>query len=348
MEFVDILRIISRTGSLTEAHAEDFFENTLTNPDRDVSPVHVSAYLYSTALRPLSKEEFVGAAKVMRKRMVQIPLPEAIGKGPILDTCGTGGSGTNSFNTSTAVALITASAGVFTAKHGNRAASSPSGSADVLQALGLNITCSRDIVRRCLEECKFGFIFAPNYHPAAARVAPVRRELGVRTIFNFLGPVLNPAGANRQLIGVSDSHMQRIIAEALHELGTEHALVVRGNDGLDEISLASETLVYEVRPSGIRTYFLSPEDFGLKRCSASEISGALPETSAIKLREIFSGQEEGHLSQLVALNAGAALFVSGRVSDIGQGIELAMKIIKSGSVNQLINKVTEISHSEEA
>jgi anthranilate phosphoribosyltransferase len=260
----------------------------------------------------------------------------------LLDTCGTGGSGLNTFNTSTAAAFVAAAAGQPVAKHGNRAATSACGSADVLRELGVNLELTITQLAECLAATNFCFFFAPNHHPATKRVQVIRRELGVRTIFNFLGPLSNPAGATRQLLGVSQLRMVVPMAEALRVLGARHALVVRGEDGLDEISTTGPSLIAEVKDGEVSHYTISPEDFGLPCVSFAEIEGGLPRVAASRMRAVLEGERNAY-SDLVALNAGAALYISGKAESIGDGVGLARTILSSKAALEVLENVIRFS-----
>ena len=260
----------------------------------------------------------------------------AVGRDDLLDTAGTGG-GRRTFNVSTTAALIAAGAGCTVAKHGNRSATGLSGSADVLEALGARIDLSPDAVARCIQDVGFGFMFAPAHHQATRYVIPVRRELAVRTIFNFLGPLTNPAGATRQLIGVSDAAFLDKMAGALQLLGTEHALLVSSHDGLDELSISAPTRVVEVTADAIDSYDVAPEDVGLARAPADAVPGGDPAQNADTARRIFAG-EPGPARDLAVLNAGAAIYAGGQASSLGDGVTAAQTAIDSGAAAQALDR----------
>jgi anthranilate phosphoribosyltransferase len=270
---------------------------------------------------------------------------------PLVDTCGTGGDRSGTINVSTAAALVAAGAGVRVAKHGNRAASSDCGSADVLEALGARIDLDAGAVAQCVEEVGFGFMFAPAHHQAMKHVVPVRKDLGVRTIFNFLGPLTNPAGANRQLIGVSDPAYLEVIAGALVQLGATRAAVVSSADGMDEISISGETRLLEVTPDGVTGHIVSPERVGLAPASHESVKGGTPEENAAIARSVLGG-EAGPRRSLVALNAGAALFVAARVGSFEEGVRLAEEALDSGAaldaMESFVRKTQELAPKEEA
>jgi anthranilate phosphoribosyltransferase len=259
----------------------------------------------------------------------------------LVDTAGTGG-GPSTFNISTAAALVAAGAGCAVAKHGNRSSTSRCGSADLLEALGVRIDLEPGQVARCIEELGFGFMFAPRHHAAMKHVAPVRKELAVRTIFNFLGPLTNPAGATRQLLGVSDRRYQETIAEALVGLGCERALVVCAADGMDELSVTDETRVVEVERGGTDEWFLRPEELGIERAEVREIAGGTPEENAATVVGVLEGGD-GPARDVVVLNAGAAILVGGGAEDLSTGIEHARRAIDSGAARAVLARLVELT-----
>ncbi|MDD2614171.1 MAG: anthranilate phosphoribosyltransferase [Methanosarcina sp.] len=293
----------------------------------------IGAFLLALRAKDEKPEEIAGFVRGMKKaaNTIQPRTPFRL-----VDTCGTGGDGLNTINVSTAAAIVTAAAGVPVAKHGNRAATSMSGSSDVLEALGIKTDLEPEPVRRTIEEIGIGFMFAPIFHPAMKRVAGIRKKLGVRTIFNILGPLTNPAGAKGQVIGVFDKKLCEPIAFALTELGTEHALVVHG-DGMDEISNTGETYVAELKDGRVSTYILTPESLGMLRANLEEIVGGSPNENARDLLRIFKGQK-GPKRDLVVINAAAALYVSGIVGSIRQAIPIAEDAIDSGKVMVKFNQ----------
>lgn len=293
--------------------------------DGQLSDTMKTALLVALAMKGESAAEIAGAAAAMRRRVVHIPH----GRADLVDTCGTGGDGKGGFNVSTCAALVLAAAGAKVAKHGNRSVSSRSGCSDLLSALGLAVDLSPEDAARAIEEVGIAFLFAPRMHPAMKEVMPVRRELGVRTIFNLLGPVTNPAGARRQLVGVYAEPLVATIAEVLRELGTEHALVVHG-DGYDEITTTGVTRVAEVRGGKIESYELHPRDFGLAEVGPAQVQGGSPEENAAAARRLLAGAP-GPLSDLVALNSGAAIYVAGLAPDIKTGVAMAQKLLEEGA-----------------
>jgi anthranilate phosphoribosyltransferase len=285
----------------------------------------VAALLAALAAKGETVEEIAGAARALRARVRAVPHRRE----GVLDTCGTGGDGRGTFNVSTAAAFVAAAGGAAVAKHGNRAISSRSGSADVLAALGVEIEVEPGVSARQLESLGIAFLFAPLHHPAMKAVAPVRRALGVRTVFNLLGPLSNPAGARRQLLGVYGADRVEPVARVLAELGTEHALVVHGRDGLDEITTTAPTLVAEVEAGGIRTYEVTVADLGLPEARLEQLAGGSPEENARRLELVLDGGH-GALGDLVAANAGAALYLAGLAPGLREGVARAREILASG------------------
>jgi anthranilate phosphoribosyltransferase len=301
------------------------------------SEVQTAAFLIALRAKGETVPELVGLARTMRD------LAEHVdgGREDLVDTAGTGG-GPSTFNVSTTAALIAAGAGCAVAKHGNRSATSKSGSADVLEALGVNIELGPRQVAECIGEAGFGFMFAPRYHQATRNVVPVRKELAVRTIFNFLGPLTNPAGATHQLLGVSDRHYQETIAEALVGLGTDHALVVSSDDGVDELALSARTRVIEVKDGATEEWFASPADFGLAEAPREEIAGGTPAENAEVIRHVLEGKQ-GPARDVAVLNAGAAIFVGGGADGLAGGIARAQDTIDSGAAADLLQRLVETS-----
>jgi anthranilate phosphoribosyltransferase len=258
-----------------------------------------------------------------------------------IDTCGTGGDGLGTFNVSTVAAFVAAGAGCKVAKHGNRSNLSRSGSADVLEALGVNVHLSPADAARCIEAIGVAFLFAPDYHPGARHVVGPRKEIVVRTIFNAMGPLVNPAGCRRQLLGVYDANLTEPIASVLGRLGSTHCLVVHAEDGLDEISLSSPTQVSELKNCQVRTYKIAPEDFGISRASLQDVQGGDPTYNAAILRDILTGKA-GPARDLVLLNAGAAIYIAGKVANISDGIALARQSIDSGKALEKLEQLRRV------
>ena len=290
----------------------------------EATPAQLGAYLTALALKGETPEEIAGFATVMREKSLRVDPG-----GAAIDTCGTGGDRKGTFNISTAAAFVVAGAGLTVAKHGNRAASGDCGSADVLEALGVRIELPPEAVERCLREIGIGFMFAPAYHPAMRYAAPVRREIGIRTVFNVLGPMTNPAGVSCQLIGVGYPEVGEKMAEALRLFGAHHAIIVHSDDGMDEISLGSDTAGWEVLDGEIRPYLVRPRELGLPHATPDDLRGGDPATNAATMRRILSG-ESGPVSDAVVLNSGAALVAGDRAATLAEGIELATASISDG------------------
>jgi anthranilate phosphoribosyltransferase len=303
----------------------------------NASEAQTAAVLIALRTKGETIDELVGLATTMRL----LATPVSATRDDLIDTAGTGG-GRPTFNVSTTAALIAAGAGCAVAKHGNRSATGLSGSADLLEALGVRIDLTPEAVARCIDEAGFGFMFAPAHHGATRHVVPVRKELAVRTIFNFLGPLTNPAGATRQVIGVSDPAFLDTIAGALARLGAVKALVVSSEDGLDEMSTAGTTTVVEVDGPEIHSYALAPEDVGLRRGRYEDVAGGPPEDNAAVTRRIFAG-EAGPTRDLAALNAGAAIYVAGRADTLETGVRAAEEALDSGAAAEALDRLVALS-----
>jgi anthranilate phosphoribosyltransferase len=319
----EVLRKAAAGETLTEGEAERALETIM---EGTVPPAATAALLTALRVRGESVSEIVGFARAMRRFSAKVEAPENV-----VDTCGTGGDAKGTINISTAAAFVARGAGVVVAKHGNRAATSRAGSADVLEALGAEIELGPEQVSRCINEAGVGFMFARTHHPAMKFVAPVRAELPFRTIFNLLGPLTNPAGARRQLVGVFGGEYVRPVAEALRGLGAEKALVVHGTDGMDEVTVTGKTLVAEVGDAGIEEYEVSPEDFGLLLHAPDGLLGGDAHLNARILRDVLSGEETGAARDVVLLNAGAAIYVSGEAKTMEEGVRLAEESTGSGA-----------------
>lgn len=298
------------------------------------TPGEIGLFLTGLRLKGESVAEIAGAASAMRSHMTRIRTRRE----DVLDTCGTGGDGSGTFNISTAAALVAAAAGVAVAKHGNRKITSRSGSADVLQHLGVNVDVDVPRVEQCLDELGICFCFAPRLHPAMRHVADVRRKLGVPTIFNMLGPLTNPAGAAYQMIGVGKPELAPLLAEALQMLGTRRALVVHGEDGLDEVTLAGATHVIEVTPQGRQSWQWQPKDFALQASPLDAIGVSGPEESAAMIRKVLAG-ERGPARDITVLNAAAALYVSGKSDQPAACAQMAAQAIDSGAASRLLEEL---------
>jgi anthranilate phosphoribosyltransferase len=299
------------------------------------SEVQTAAFLVALRAKGETVPELVGLARTMRSLAAEVET----GREDLVDTAGTGG-GPSTFNVSTTAALIAAAGGCAVAKHGNRSNTSRCGSADLLEALGVELELTPAAVARCIEEVGFGFMFAPRHHRAMAHVVPVRKALAVRTIFNFLGPLTNPAGATRQLLGVSDRHYQETIAEALVGLGSVRALVVNADDGIDELSISAPTRVIEVKDGGTEEWFVEPARYGIEAATLEQVAGGSPEENAAAVRALFAG-ERGPRRDLALINAAAALYVGGAAADLEAGIATAAETIDSGAAGALLERLVE-------
>ena len=328
----DLRPLLARVAAgerLTEAEAEAAFEIIMSG---DATPSQMGGLLMAMRVRGESVDEITGAARIMRSKAVTLRAPPGT-----IDTCGTGGDGSGTFNVSTATALILAGAGVPVAKHGNRALSSKSGSADVLTALGVNIDCDMAIVQRCLDEIGIGFLMAPRHHSATRHVAPTRVELATRTIFNLLGPLSNPAGARRQLVGVFAPQWVVPMAEVLGRLGAEHAWVVHGS-GIDELTIAGITTVAEFKDGRVKSFEVAPEDAGLPRASVDDIKGGEPAHNAALMRAVLTG-ERGAMRDIALLNAAAAFIVAGRAANLHEGAAIAADTLDSGKAAEVLERL---------
>ena len=312
-------------GSLSEAEAAAAMEEIMTGT---ATPSQLGAFLTALRLKGETVDELTGLARAMREQAVHVTLPAHL---RAVDTCGTGGDSAGTFNVSTAAGLVVASLGQPVAKHGNRAATSRCGSADVLEALGVKLELGPEQVAACVGRVGFGFMFAPTFHPAMRHVGPTRREIGIRTVFNILGPLTNPAGARYQVLGVADPKLLRLMGDVLLRLGCERALIVHGDDGVDELSLSAPTRVCEVRgqTGELSEYTISPEDVGLTVRPREEVLGGDAQRNAAMMRAVLSGGETGAVAGMVALNAGAALYVTGKASDLRDGVRQAHDALRT-------------------
>ena len=303
----------------------------------EATPAQLGAFLTALALKGETTQEIAGMAKVMREMALQVKVD-----GELIDTVGTGGDGKNTFNISTATAFVAAGAGLKVAKHGNRAASGSCGSADVLEALGVQIELSPEAVAQCVNEVGVGFMFAPAFHPAMRYAGPVRREIGIRTVFNILGPLTNPAGAQTQLLGVAFPELGGIMAEVLGLLGSHHAMIVHGHGGLDEISLSGDTSVWEVRGGEVEEWTLHVEDTGLPETPIEAIRGGTKEENAATMRRVFQG-EQGPVRDMVLLNSAGVLMVGDKAESIRKGVEMSAGIIDSGAALAKLDQMIEVT-----
>ena len=312
----------------------------------NASQVQMAALLIALRLKGETPDEIAGAASALRKRAHSVEVSDEQRK-TLIDTCGTGGDGAQTFNISTTAAFVAAAAGAAVAKHGNRAVSSQCGSADVLGALGVELDLTPAGVAACLAQTGIGFLFAPRHHAAMRHVAPVRKELGLRTLFNLLGPLANPAGARRQLLGVYSSALVPVLAKTLLELGCDRAFVVHGEGGLDEISPSGPTRVAEVRDGRVREFEVTPELLGLARVPLEGLRGGDAATNAAILRAVLSG-EQGPKRTAVLLNAGASIAAAGLCEEIAEGVQLAARLIDSGAALAKVDALVAASRAEKA
>lgn len=308
----------------------------------EATPAQIAGLLIGLSMKGERPSELVGFARTMRTEAVQLQTPA----GAVFDTCGTGGDRSGTFNISTAAALVIAACGVRVAKHGNRSVSSLCGSADVLEALGVKILASPAVVERCLAEAGLAFFFAPTFHPAMRHAAPARKDLGVRTAFNLLGPLTNPARPSRQIVGVPRPELTELIARALLLLGSDRAWVVHGADGLDELSTTGYTKVSECREGAVQTFYVHPADYGLAKSSLDALKGGDAAHNAQRIREVLDGAP-GPARNIVLLNAAAGLFVAGRARSIRTGVAAAAEGIDSGNAKLVLSRVAAISQSGE-
>ena len=322
--------------SLPEDQAEQVMSEIMSG---EVTPAQFGAFVTALRLKGETVDEITGLARVMRSKAIGV-----VAGGALVDTCGTGGDNSSTFNISTAAAFVAAGSGVRIAKHGNRAMSSQCGSADVLETLGVRIELNAEQVQRCLEEVGIGFIFAPAFHPAMKYAGPPRREIGIRTVFNILGPLTNPAGASAQVLGVAEESLTEKLAQVLKSLGCQHALVVHGEDGLDEITVTGKTRVCELKDNRITTYSISPEDFGLSRATPDSLKGGTVDENAVLLRGILAGAQ-GPQRDVVLLNAAAALVAGGRVQELQHGVKLAGEAIDNGSASAKLEELIKLGQS---
>ncbi len=334
----DIKPLIAKlaTGStLTEDEAHEAFDIMMSG---DATPSQTGAFLMGLRVRGETVDEITGAAKAMRLRALVVNAPP-----DTVDTCGTGGDASGSYNVSTGAALVVAACGVPVAKHGNRALSSKSGSADILTALGVNIEADIPLVERAITEVGIGFLMAPRHHGAMRHVAGTRVELGTRTIFNILGPLSNPAGTERQVIGVFDAKWLRPVAEVLGKLGSSRVWVVHGDDGMDELTTTASSQVAELRDGNVSTFSVTPEDAGLSRAAAAALKGGDPNENAAALRAVLDGEVSAY-RDIVLLNAAAALVVAERAANLAEGVAQATAAVDGGKAREVLAKLVDITN----
>ena len=324
---------LSKKQDLTYAEAETVMDEIMSG---QATPVQMSAYLTALSLKGETIDEITASAAGMRAHCIKL-----LHNLDVLEIVGTGGDGSNSFNISTTSSLVIAAGGVPVAKHGNRAASSKSGAADVLEALGVKITLTPERSAEILKKINICFLFAQNYHIAMKYVAPIRKELGIRTVFNILGPLSNPAGANMELMGVYDQSLVEPLAQVMANLGVNRGIVVYGQDSLDEISMCAPTSVCEIRDGKFTSYEITPEQFGYERCEKGALTGGTPAENAEITKAILKGEEKGPKRQAVCLNAGAALYIAGKAASMEEGVKLAESLIDSGAALKKLEEFVE-------
>jgi len=333
----EAIETIVSGGSLSFEQATEVMEEIMGGK---ATPAQIAAFITGLRIKGETVDEIAGLASVMRAKATQVEIAV-----PTIDIVGTGGDNSSSFNISTTAAFVAAGSGLKVAKHGNRAMSSRCGSADVLETLGVNIQLGAEAVAECLETIGIGFMFAPIFHPAMKYAATPRREIGIRTVFNILGPLTNPARAEFQVIGVATKELGEKIASVLHRLGTKHTFVVHGIDGTDEISISAKSLVWEVKPEGVLpSYEVSPRYFGFKEASLEQIKGGTPETNAQILRSILTG-ERGPRRDIAVMNAAAGLVAGKRASDLNEGARIAEEMIDSGRALEKLDALVKLSQS---
>ena len=340
MTIQEALARLLDSRDLTAAEARAVMNEVMTGA---ATPAQIGGFLVALRLKGETAEEIAGCAEAMRDHVLSVS-PR---RDDLVDTAGTGGDGARTFNISTAAALVAAAAGAGVAKHGNRAVSSASGSADVLEALGFELELPPERIERSIDELGFGFLFAPTHHPAMRHAGPVRRELGTRTVFNVLGPLTNPAGARAQVVGVYAVELVPIIAQVLARLGAARAFVVHGADGIDELSPAGPNVVCEVADGRVRERVIDPAEFGVPRCAPGDLTGGTPEENAALIEEIFAGAR-GPKREAVLLNAAGAIAASGHARDLSDGYAQAAEAVDSGAAGERLEALIGFSRAREA
>jgi anthranilate phosphoribosyltransferase len=332
------IQALANRESLSESLAADVFRVVMRG---DATPARIGGLLLALRVKGETADELAGAARAMREAMIRVPAEGA----HLVDTAGTGGGAVTTFNISTGAALVAAGGGATVAKHGNRSYTSQCGSADVIEALGITTALDAGGAERVLREAGVAFLFAPNFHPAMRHVAPVRKELGVTTLMNLLGPLANPAGVRRQVVGVADRQRGALVARALARLGAEHALVVHGLVGMDEISPVGDTAVWEVRGDEVSEWMLQPEAFGLAAADVGALRGSTPVANAQRLERLLEGDGESAGRAALVLNAAAALYVSGLAGTFGEGVEQGRASLTAGAAREALARLRRTSPS---
>lgn len=333
--FKPLIAKVATSASLTRAEAESAFDDMLSG---EVTPAQMAAFLMALRVRGETVEEITGAVTAMRRKMLRVEAPA-----DAVDIVGTGGDGAGTWNVSTLASIILAACDVPVAKHGNRAASSKSGSSDVLTSLGVAIGISKASVEACIKEAGIGFMMAQTHHAAMRHVGPVRVELGTRTIFNILGPLSNPAGVTRQVIGTFSSALLEPMAQVLRNMGSQRVWLVHGSDGLDELTTTGPTRVVALENGAIRSFDVTPEDAGLARASAADLKGGDPAQNAVALRAVLDGTRSAY-RDIAVLNAAAALVVAGRAASLMAGAEQATAVLQSGKARATLAKLVDVSN----
>jgi len=334
-DFKSLIAKVADGHALSSGDAEAAFEAMMSG---EATSGQIGAFLMALRVRGETVDEITAGAKIMRAKAVQVPAPANA-----IDTCGTGGDASGTYNISTAASFAVAACGVPVAKHGNKALSSKSGSAEVLEKLGVKLDIDPDQIRRCIDEAGIGFMFAPAHHSAMKHVGPTRAELGTRTIFNLLGPLSNPAGAKFQVVGVFDDKWVEPLAHVLKNLGSTRVWVMHGSDGLDELTTTGASRVAELRDGNVSTFEVTPEEVGLPRASAADLKGGDPEENTAALRRLLDG-ESGPYRDIVALNAAASLVVAGKAPTLKEGVQMAGDAIASGAAKAALDKLVAVSN----
>jgi anthranilate phosphoribosyltransferase len=332
----EAIKKLVENESLTIDEASAVMEEIMSG---ETTPSQLASFITALRLKGETADEIIGLARTMKVKAIPVVFNQ-----PSLDTCGTGGDCAGTFNISTAAAFVAAGAGIKVAKHGNRAMSSQCGSADVLEALGVKIELNAEQVKKCMEEAGIGFMFAPTFHPAMKYAADTRREIGIRTVFNILGPLTNPAGARYQVLGVTNDALVEKLALVLRGLGCEHALVVHGEDGIDECTITGQTHICEVNNGEVNCYYVTPEDFGLSKDSAVSLKGGSAQENARLLRRILDGEKIPQRN-VVLINAAAALVAGNIAKNLKEGFKLAEEVIDSGSAKMKLEQMIEVSNN---
>jgi anthranilate phosphoribosyltransferase len=334
--FAPLIEKLQRRQDLTQEEAAGAMDAIM---EGRAQPAQIAGFLIALSMKGERPAEIVGLAQTMRARATKLSRTHA----PVFDTCGTGGDRAQTFNVSTVAALVLAACGVTVAKHGNRSVSSQCGSADLFEALGVRVSAEPAIVERCLDEAGIAFFFAPTFHPSMRHAAPTRKDLGVRTAFNLLGPLTNPAGASRQLVGVPRPELTELVARSLALLGSERAWVVHGADGLDEISTTGYTKVSECRDGTVNTFYVHPADFGVAKSSSAQLRGGDAAANAAIARRVLAG-ERGAARDIVLLNAAASLLIAERVATIADGIARAAAVLDDGKAGAVLERLVTVSN----